>query len=155
MFRLQYVTWTLSVIVLDDGDVRAAVKLFLRSQPRSMFAGLRVGVPHVTCIRKSIKYTLSRGVSKHWQLDCLLNRLSGLRPKKTSKPALLALCEGNPPVTGGFPPQKASNTESVSMVWRHHEWSNLISQGGWSFVNWIVTGKWRKGCVSVRFSWHL
>ena len=35
--------------------------------------------------------------------------------------ALLTLCEGNPPVTGGFPSQKASNVESVSMPWRHHE----------------------------------
>ena len=33
---------------------------------------------------------------------------------------LQALCEGNPPVTGGFPSQRASNTESVSMSWRHN-----------------------------------
>ena len=29
------------------------------------------------------------------------------------------LCEGNPPVTGGFPPQRSSNAETVSIWWRH------------------------------------
>ena len=32
---------------------------------------------------------------------------------------LLALCEGNPSVIGGFPTQRASNAESVSVPWRH------------------------------------
>ena len=30
------------------------------------------------------------------------------------------LCEGNPPVTGEFPSQRASNTGNVSIWWRHH-----------------------------------
>ena len=30
-------------------------------------------------------------------------------------PALLALCAGDPMITSGFPAQRASNTESVSM----------------------------------------
>ena len=34
--------------------------------------------------------------------------------------ALLALCEGNPPVTGGFSSQRASNSERISMWWRLH-----------------------------------
>ena len=29
------------------------------------------------------------------------------------------LCGGNPPVTGGFPSQRASNTEAMSVSWRH------------------------------------
>ena len=29
-------------------------------------------------------------------------------------------CEGNSPVTGEFPAQKASNTENVFIWWRHH-----------------------------------
>ena len=33
--------------------------------------------------------------------------------------ALLVLGEGNPPVTGRFPTQRASNGESVSVLWRH------------------------------------
>ena len=28
---------------------------------------------------------------------------------------------GNPPVTGGFPSQRASNAENVSIWWRHHD----------------------------------
>ena len=56
-------------------------------------------------------------------LDCLCNRLSKLRSKETPKPALLPLCERNPPVTltkGGFPSQRASNAENVSIWWRHN-----------------------------------
>ena len=34
--------------------------------------------------------------------------------------ALLTLCDGNPPVTGGFPSQRISHTESDFMSWRHH-----------------------------------
>ena len=41
--------------------------------------------------------------------------------KRYQSSALLALCEGNLPVTGGFPSQRASNAESFSMSWRHHE----------------------------------
>ena len=44
-------------------------------------------------------------------LDCLLNRLFRRRSKKTSKPHVTGLCKGNPPVTGGFPSQRASNAE--------------------------------------------
>ena len=44
-------------------------------------------------------------VSNHRRLDCLFIRSFRLTSKKTSKPVLLALCEGNPPMTGGFPSQ--------------------------------------------------
>ena len=37
-----------------------------------------------------------------------------------ASPELLALYEGNPPVTGGFPSQRASNTESISKSWTPH-----------------------------------
>ena len=43
------------------------------------------------------------------------------RPKKTPKLRVTGLCEGNPPVTDGFPSQRASNAENVSIWWRHHE----------------------------------
>ena len=55
------------------------------------------------------------GISNHQRLDCLLNRLFRRRSKKTSK-----LCEENSPVTGEFPVQRASNTNNVSIWWRHH-----------------------------------
>ena len=35
-------------------------------------------------------------------------------------PRVTGLCEGNLPVTGEFPAQKASNAENVSIWWRHH-----------------------------------
>ena len=71
------------------------------------------------------------GVSNHQRLDCLLNRLFGRRSKKTSK----LLCEGNSPVVGEFPSQKASNVENFSIWWRHHE------QKWWSHKN-HETMKW-------------
>ena len=52
--------------------------------------------------------------------DCLLNRLFRHRWKKTSKLRVTGLCEGNSPVTGEFPTQMASNSEHVSIWWRHH-----------------------------------
>ena len=39
---------------------------------------------------------------------------------KTLKLGVIGLCEGNSPVTGEFPAQKASNAENVSIWWRHH-----------------------------------
>ena len=51
------------------------------------------------------------GVSNHRSPDCLLNRLFRRRLKERSKLLVTGLCEGNPPVTGGFPSQRASNAE--------------------------------------------
>ena len=42
------------------------------------------------------------------------------RSKKTSKLRVTGLCDGNSPVTGDFPAQRASNAENVSIWWRHH-----------------------------------
>ena len=50
-------------------------------------------------------------VLTHQRLDCLLNRLFWRRSKKISKPRVTGLCEGNLPVSVGFPSQKASNAE--------------------------------------------
>ena len=60
------------------------------------------------------------GVSNHQPHDCLLNHLIRCRSKKTSKLRVTGLCEGNSPVTGEFPAQRASNAENVSIWWRHH-----------------------------------
>ena len=51
------------------------------------------------------------GVSNHRRLDCLLNHLF---TEKTSLLRVTGLCEGNSPVTGGFPAQRASNAENIS-----------------------------------------
>ena len=60
------------------------------------------------------------GVSNHHPQDCLLNRVFGRRPKKTSKLCVTVLCAGNSPLTGEFPAQMASAAENVSIWWRHH-----------------------------------
>ena len=59
-------------------------------------------------------------VSNHQPHDCLLNRWFRHRSKKISKLRVTGLCEGNSPVTGEFPAQRASNVENVSIWWRHH-----------------------------------
>ena len=61
------------------------------------------------------------GVSNHQPHECLLNRPSMRRSKKTSKLRVTGLCAGNSPETGEFPAQMASNAENVSIWWRHHE----------------------------------
>ena len=59
------------------------------------------------------------GVSNPQPHDWLLNRL--FKAQKISKPRVTGLCEGNSPVTGEFPAQRASNAGNVSIWWRHHE----------------------------------
>ena len=51
------------------------------------------------------------GISNHQPHDCLLNRLFRRRSKKTWKLRVTGICEGNSPVTGEFPAQKANNAE--------------------------------------------
>ena len=72
------------------------------------------------------RYNERYGVSNHRRLDCLLSRLFRRRSKKKSKLRVSGLCEGNSPVTGEFPTQRASNAENVSIWWRHHEHSRAI-----------------------------
>ena len=74
-------------------------------------------------------------VSNHQPHDCLLNRLSRLRSKKTWKLRVTGLCAENSPVSGEFPAQSASNAENASIWWRQHvlsriqaiTWSNVES----------------------------
>ena len=50
---------------------------------------------------------------------------SRCRSKKTSKFRVTGLCQWNSPVTGEFPAQRTSNTETVSIWWRHHDRWNV------------------------------
>ena len=65
------------------------------------------------------------GVSNHQCFDCLLSCLFRRKSKKTSNLRVAGIFEGNSPVTGEFtgelPAQRASDAESVSIWWRHHE----------------------------------
>ena len=65
----------------------------------------------------------------HPCLDCFLNCLFRLWSKKTSNLRVTGLCEGNSPVTGEFPTQRASNAENVSIWWRHHQKGNYEGYG--------------------------
>ena len=60
------------------------------------------------------------GISNHQAHGCLLNRLFRHRSKKTTKLCVTGLCEGNSPITGEFPVQRASNVGNVSIWWCHH-----------------------------------
>ena len=52
---------------------------------------------------------------------CWHMRLFRGRSKKISKLPVTGLCGGSPPVTGGFPSQRTSNSYNVSIWWRHHD----------------------------------
>ena len=75
---------------------------------------------HVNCLPLQWRHNGHDSVSNHQHHDCLLNRLYRRRSKKTSKLRVTGLCAGNSPGTGEFPAQMASNTENVSIWWRHH-----------------------------------
>ena len=47
---------------------------------------------------------------------------SGADESYTSKLRVTGLSEGNPSVTSGFPSQRDSNAENVSVWWRHHQY---------------------------------
>ena len=107
------------------------------------------------------------GASNQQRLDCLRNRLFRRRSKKTSKLRVTGLCEGNPPVTGGFSSQRASNVEmfpfdDVNMV--VSTWEGKIATyrqvnrlpTSWDLSNLfdIVAVIWYLNRV-MRFIWHL
>ena len=74
------------------------------------------------------------GFSNHWDHDCLINHLFMTKSKKTSKLCVTGLCEGNSPVTGEFPAQRASNAENISIWWCNHD--SLWSTG--DHLKWLL-----------------
>ena len=86
---------------------------------------------------------MSSMASQITRLDCLLNRLFRRRSKKTSNLRVTGLCEGESPVTGEFPAQRASNAEDVSISWRHHEMH--FSETNWLHVDLTFTEDCFKG----------
>ena len=73
-------------------------------------SALAMQIPQ-SCTKSSMWYIFSN----HRQLPHLFNSLFKLTTKKLR---LSGLCEGNPPVTGGFPSHKAPL--SISFSWRHY-----------------------------------
>ena len=84
------------------------------------FITLQGQVTHECISALQWRHNEREGVSNRQFLDCLLNRLFRRRPKKTPKLRVTGICEGNPPVTDGFPSERASNAENVSIWWHHH-----------------------------------
>ena len=80
---------------------------------------------------------------------------SGADRRKHQSSAVLALSAGNSPVTGEFPTQRASNAESVSIWWRHHDmhWFLLSTRKDFNCLCTQSVGKWRNMnifCVSSK-----
>ena len=75
---------------------------------------------YFSCVPLQWPHNERHCVSNHWRLYYLLNRLFRCRSKKISKLSVTGLFEENPPVTGGFPEQRASNAENVSISLRNH-----------------------------------
>ena len=84
----------------------------------------------IVSISLKCQYNKHDAVSNHRLFDCLLNCLFRCRSKKTSKLHVTGLCEGNPPMTGGFPPQRASNAGKASIWWCHRILQNYHSGTG-------------------------
>ena len=66
------------------------------------------------------RHNESDGDWNNRHIDCLLIRFFGRRSKNISKLHATSLCDGNSPVTDESPAQGASDTENVSIWWRHH-----------------------------------
>ena len=56
--------------------------------------------------------------------------------KKTSQLRVTGLCAGNSPGTGEFPAQMASNTENVSIWWRHHVYYHCYCMKSFVYSFW-------------------
>ena len=67
--------------------------------------------------------------------------------KKNIKIRVNGLCAGNSPMTGEFPVQMASNTENVSIWWRHHD-KKLMKAGAMNSL-WTAVKKWTRTQSSV------
>ena len=73
---------------------------------------LRIGL-RTYLVTLQCRHTERYGVSIHRRQDSLLNYL--FRSKKIIKLRVTDLCEGNPPMAGDIPLQRASDVENVSI----------------------------------------
>ena len=103
---------------------------------------------------------MHHGIFNYWWLNCLFNNLFGLQHwgvygkyfgknsisripgsvVETSKLHITgAPCDGNPPVTGGLPSQRASNAECVSLSWCNHICTIFFSTNYTICCSWAFT----------------
>ena len=90
------------------------------------------------------------GISNHQHLGCLLNSLCRRRSKKTSKLRLTGLCDGNPPMTGGFPHKWPVTRKMVSIWWRHHARDRVDHLPLCSLQDYIHANMYRKWIICVK-----
>ena len=76
------------------------------------------------------------------------NVCSGALHIKHQSPVSLAVVRGNLPVTGGFPSQRASGTENISICWRHPGMGGCHGDNFW-YLQWQQNSQHDK---SSRFS---
>ena len=115
--------WVISNFIAYNGAtyIRRLTVLLSRLSHRILF--------YVTLYIKVMSYS----ISDHWQLNCLFNMFR-LTTKKTAQLHITGPCEGNPPVTGGFPLQSASNTTNISMSWHI-----MCQKYGWRVHNYDLS----------------
>ena len=77
------------------------------------------------------------GFSNHRSIECLFNSLFRLTTKEHQMSALLSICEGNPPVTGGFPAQRDNNAKNVC-IWCVH----FIGAEGYISITNTIRNSW-------------
>ena len=63
---------------------------------------------------------MSEMASEITSLKIVYSSVCSRADKKTSKLSITGLCEGISPVTGEFLAQRTSNTNNISIWWRHH-----------------------------------
>ena len=91
--------------------------LFFLPETVTFFPVTLFPVTFFPCTERRMSIMMSRITLK---IDYLFNSLFRLTTKSKSKPRISVPLWGNPPTTGGFPSQRATNVENVSMSWRHH-----------------------------------
>ena len=78
--------------------------------------------------------------------------------KKTSKLHVTGLYEGNPQVTGGFPSQRTSYAENVSIWWCYHEYLSVLCTAN---MNHLLHGcthlerKHNNNMSTIQWSWGI
>ena len=82
------------------------------------------------------RHNENHGVPNHLHIVCLLNRLFRHTWKRTSKLSVTGLCEGNPPVTGGFPSITRKMLPFVSVIMERYYCSQDVSNMNMIFIRW-------------------
>ena len=76
---------------------------------------MTTGIGHFSALRRCQISVMASQITSNSMV--FVKRFSRQTSWKISKPAYISLCEGKPPVTGGFPSKRASDAESASMSW--------------------------------------